>query len=344
MDKMKKRAEKKLLNFGPQLTLQGPASQPYSGPGPSDKKPIKLYKNKARGAVTGGGPPRQSQSSTETIQLKKPTQTAQKISPKSPQGRQASPALPSTAPIINNSSSAAYRGKTFGTPVQSAKAPDIPRQVPGLKLNVPGMPALHFPGMQSLSERIKQAGMRKLGMSSPPALATPRPPLHPPPLPINRKIVPIVGQQRPKSQQTQEVPQNVRQMIESIQKQTSMSCQQKYQRDRTEDNDERMEVDNNASEGGYDNDASTANQENQSEDGTSASIAYLQKVIENPSTTIVQNQVDGNTVKMLVALHSGEQRLITFDIPNEPCTVQDLLEQVRTFSLHHLFICNTIGL
>ena len=31
---------------------------------------------------------------------------------------------------------------------------------------------------------------------------------------------------------------------------------------------------------------------------------------------------------MLVTLSNGEQRLITFDIPNEDCTVQDLLEQV----------------
>lgn len=31
---------------------------------------------------------------------------------------------------------------------------------------------------------------------------------------------------------------------------------------------------------------------------------------------------------MLVSLENGEQRLITFTVPKETCTVQDLLEQV----------------
>ncbi|XP_047354219.1 uncharacterized protein LOC124950862 isoform X3 [Vespa velutina] len=66
-----------------------------------------------------------------------------------------------------------------------------------------------------------------------------------------------------------------------------------------------------------------------SEGGASESIAYLQKVIGNPSTTIVQRQIQGNTAKMLVILPNGEQRLITFDISNDDCTVQDLLEQAN---------------
>ncbi|XP_073836301.1 sentrin-specific protease 6 veloren isoform X2 [Musca autumnalis] len=37
---------------------------------------------------------------------------------------------------------------------------------------------------------------------------------------------------------------------------------------------------------------------------------------------------DRNSAKMLVILVSGEQRLITFTLPRESCTVQDLLEQV----------------
>lgn len=70
-----------------------------------------------------------------------------------------------------------------------------------------------------------------------------------------------------------------------------------------------------------------------SESSASESIAYLQKIIDNPSNTIVQRQIQGNTAKMLVMLSNGEQRLITFDIPNEDCTVQDLLEQANiTFS------------
>ncbi|KAK0097070.1 hypothetical protein PV326_003409 [Microctonus aethiopoides] len=64
-------------------------------------------------------------------------------------------------------------------------------------------------------------------------------------------------------------------------------------------------------------------------DSNSESFAYLQKVIDHPANTIVQQQIVGNTVKMLVVLPTGEQRLITFDLPNEDCTVQDLLEQAQ---------------
>lgn len=62
---------------------------------------------------------------------------------------------------------------------------------------------------------------------------------------------------------------------------------------------------------------------------SSESYAYLQRVIADPHTAIVQQQITGNVAKMLVVLLDGEQRLITFDIPIEECTVQDLLEQVR---------------
>lgn len=62
---------------------------------------------------------------------------------------------------------------------------------------------------------------------------------------------------------------------------------------------------------------------------SSESVAYLQKTIHDPSNAIVQHQIPGSTAKMLVMLASGEQRLITFDIPNEDCTVHDLLDQVR---------------
>lgn len=67
----------------------------------------------------------------------------------------------------------------------------------------------------------------------------------------------------------------------------------------------------------------------ETESNSSESYAYLQRVIENPATAIVQEQIKGNVAKMLVVLLDGEQRLITFDIPAEDCTVQDLLEQVR---------------
>ncbi|XP_011631462.1 uncharacterized protein LOC105423416 isoform X2 [Pogonomyrmex barbatus] len=65
------------------------------------------------------------------------------------------------------------------------------------------------------------------------------------------------------------------------------------------------------------------------ENSSSESIAYLQKTISDPANAIVQHQIQGNTAKMLVMLATGEQRLITFDIPNEDCTVHDLLDQVN---------------
>ncbi|EFN85023.1 Sentrin-specific protease 6 [Harpegnathos saltator] len=64
------------------------------------------------------------------------------------------------------------------------------------------------------------------------------------------------------------------------------------------------------------------------DNSSTESVAYLQKTISDPQNTIVQHQINGNTAKMLVMLATGEQRLITFDIPNEDCTVHDLLEQV----------------
>lgn len=287
-----------------------------------------------------------------------------------------------STPISNNHLGAVYRAKTFGTPVPSlatgrpiVKAPESPQgRNTGVAASpvMKSLPALHYPAMDSLSERIKQAKLQKVmsaggGSSStgvPPCGATPRPPLHagqqqkaqqttvqqqraftgpvqnqrstPPtaasPMLANQAVKQQTGQQRQPAAQSQQ--NQTQQTIEFNKKQTSMSCQQKYQRDTTctnSDNDERMEVDSGASEGGVDGEANNFSndaQNNEERDGSSASVAYLQKVIENPSTTIVQNQIDGNTVKMLVVLQNEEQRLITFDIPNEPCTVQDLLEQV----------------
>ncbi|KAF7988799.1 hypothetical protein HCN44_007109 [Aphidius gifuensis] len=55
--------------------------------------------------------------------------------------------------------------------------------------------------------------------------------------------------------------------------------------------------------------------------------AFLQEAIDNPQTAIVQYQVEGNTVNILVFEPNGEQSLTTSDIPNEECTITDLLEQ-----------------
>lgn len=52
-----------------------------------------------------------------------------------------------------------------------------------------------------------------------------------------------------------------------------------------------------------------------------------QHVLQNRSGQQMAEK-DRNSAKMLVILASGEQRLITFTLPRESCTVQDLLEQV----------------
>lgn len=64
------------------------------------------------------------------------------------------------------------------------------------------------------------------------------------------------------------------------------------------------------------------------EDENSSSVAYLQKIINDPANAIVQHQIQGNVAKMLVMLSTKEQRLIKFEIPKEDCTVHDLLDQV----------------
>lgn len=54
---------------------------------------------------------------------------------------------------------------------------------------------------------------------------------------------------------------------------------------------------------------------------------HSQHVLNNRANQPIAER-DKNSAKMLVILASGEQRLITFTLPRESCTVQDLLEQV----------------
>ncbi|KRF98933.1 uncharacterized protein Dwil_GK27566 [Drosophila willistoni] len=54
---------------------------------------------------------------------------------------------------------------------------------------------------------------------------------------------------------------------------------------------------------------------------------HSQHVLNNRAGQDIADR-DRNSAKMLVILASGEQRLITFTLPRESCTVQDLLEQV----------------
>lgn len=62
---------------------------------------------------------------------------------------------------------------------------------------------------------------------------------------------------------------------------------------------------------------------------SSEAVLYVQQEIDDPRLAIVQNQVAGVETKILLLLADGQQRLITFEIPREPCySVQDLLESV----------------
>lgn len=53
--------------------------------------------------------------------------------------------------------------------------------------------------------------------------------------------------------------------------------------------------------------------------------SQIQKIIE--STPISEEFSD--SIRMLVLLENGEQRLITFTLPKEACTIQEILEQVN---------------
>lgn len=44
------------------------------------------------------------------------------------------------------------------------------------------------------------------------------------------------------------------------------------------------------------------------------------------STPLTEEYTD--SIRMLVLLSTGEQRLITFTLPKEQCTIQEILEQV----------------
>ncbi|XP_014229529.2 uncharacterized protein LOC106654253 isoform X2 [Trichogramma pretiosum] len=69
--------------------------------------------------------------------------------------------------------------------------------------------------------------------------------------------------------------------------------------------------------------------ESDSEDNSSEIIPCFKQDIKDPAKTIVQHQVKGNEAKIVVILENGEQRLISFGVPEDDCTVADLLEQAN---------------
>lgn len=58
------------------------------------------------------------------------------------------------------------------------------------------------------------------------------------------------------------------------------------------------------------------------------STRQIKKVIDDPRFSVVNHQINGKLANMLVILPNGLQKLLTFDIPDENCTVEDLLKQV----------------
>ncbi|XP_034942141.1 uncharacterized protein [Chelonus insularis] len=184
-----------------------------------------------------------------------------------------------------------------------------PAMVPGTVKN----PLLNNQPLDSLSERIKQARnqtRRNLALVQPqPSLQNSNNVSQKPPRTSNR------NQRAPVTPQRHMPPLNIQQHRPlppcPASPDSSPDCM-------------RMPYPNYSPEKSNQGDLSTGDCDSGSE-----SFAYLQKVIDNPANAIVQQQISGNVVKMLVVLPSGEQRLITFDIPNEECTVQDLLEQAK---------------
>ena len=58
------------------------------------------------------------------------------------------------------------------------------------------------------------------------------------------------------------------------------------------------------------------------------SCASTVLIFIDPETSIVQDQVIGDRAKILLRYDDGRENLITFNIPNEQCTVRDLVDEV----------------
>lgn len=59
-------------------------------------------------------------------------------------------------------------------------------------------------------------------------------------------------------------------------------------------------------------------------------VYFVLENSETPSGPSEQTS-EPQSAKMLIFLQNGEQRLITFTLPKESCTLQEVLEQVRYF-------------
>lgn len=65
---------------------------------------------------------------------------------------------------------------------------------------------------------------------------------------------------------------------------------------------------------------------------TTCTVSYIHEIPENSQV----NHDFQDSIRMLVFLACGEQRLITFTLPREQCTIQEILEQV--ISGHNFYL------
>ncbi|KAK2579020.1 hypothetical protein KPH14_002814 [Odynerus spinipes] len=318
------------------LTVHGNTESQVYNPEPPERKPVKLYQNKNR-------------ISTSNIQTGSPSVPSDSLNVTDPVVNRTQNSYVSnnkvTTPSFHNKAVNALGQNATTTLIRQVRAPFV--QVSQTRPTVPTQMSknpliLQHPEMEHLSERIKQAKLQQM-QSQKQLQSDERVQQN-----LRKNQVSGVPQKSVQNatsnslQHQQKQLQNIATQLQQLQKQspggTLETQKQMHQlqsplsppshnmQSSTDDSDCMFQ------ERGFSKQQSSPSQVD-SENSASESIAYLQKVIDNPSNTIVQRQIQGNTAKMLVMLSNGEQRLITFDIPNEDCTVQDLLEQANiTFS------------
>ena len=215
-----------------------------------------------------------------------------------------------------------------------------------------------FPEMGQLSERIRQATLKQRQQQNEQRQKQQQPVMAVTPMqrtaqstqaPVQRQR--IMGQLLTLNRQQLQLQQQQQQQLQLQQQQQQLQQQHMLQRQQVPavipvsqqsrqvqvstmtENAEPMEVDSSENVQSERLNQINCTAKNEMEENSSESFAYLQQEIDDPHTAIVQHQIQGNEAKMLVILENGEQRLITFEVPKEDCTVQDLLEQVMVVIL-----------
>ncbi|XP_043675797.1 uncharacterized protein LOC122632713 isoform X1 [Vespula pensylvanica] len=313
------------------LTVHGNTEPQVYNPESTEKKSVKLYQNKSRLSVNN----------------------IQTVSPSIPSdGLNVTDSTSNRIPryYVSNVkvTSPSFHNKTVNATGQNV-TPTLTRQVRASFVQVsptrPTVPIqmsknplrLQHPEMEHLSQRIKQAKLRQLqndqrsqqnirknqvsNMSQKPVQNITATPLQ------HQQVANVIQQKQ---------LQNITTQFQQLQKQSSVgTIEQKSPhqlQSQLSSPSHNMQTNSNVDSDCILQERGILKQQSspsQADSEESESIAYLQKVIANPSNTIVQRQIQGNTAKMLVMLPNGEQRLITFDISNDDCTVQDLLEQAN---------------